>query len=703
MIVGDSPQSLIVNLSETEAAAYFADRQANGFNSAWINLLCNTYTGGRSDGSTYDGIVPFTTPGDLSTPNPAYFQRVDDMINLAAKYNIAVFLDPIETGGWLSTLESNGATKDYNYGLYLGARYKNFPNIVWLNGNDFQTWTNPADDADATAVAEGIKAEDPNHIQTVELNYDASSSLDDLNWAPIVSLNAAYTYYPTYAEVLHAYNQSSSVPVFMVEANYEFENNTGMDYGSPATLRRQEYWTMLSGATGQLYGNHYTWSFISGWQSNLDTPGVAQLQYVTALFAPREWYNLVPDQNHAVVTAGYGTFSSTGSIGANNYLTAASTPDGALVVAYMPTIRTITVNMSKLSAAVRAQWYDPTSGTYSSIAGSPFSNTGKRQFTPPGNNNGGLGDWVLVLGANGVSIDTQPPTVPTGLTATAVSSSQINLSWNASTDNVGVAGYLVFRNNGQIVSTTQTSYSDTGLSPSTTYTYTVEAFDAAGNISAASSPATATTLTGASGASTPAFVQAAAIQVTSGASVSATFANPNTSGNLIAAYVVWDNSGAVTLSDSLGNTYVSAVGPTKYSGDKANAQIFYAKNIAGGTNTLKATFAAAVTSYGILYIHEYSGISQTNPVDVTAASSGSAASMNSGSAATTSAVDLLFGAGESNNTVTNPGAGYTARSTAYGNITEDRIVTATGSYSASATQDGSAWVMQMVGFKGAGQ
>jgi chitodextrinase len=702
MIVGDSPQSLIVNLSETEADAYFADRQSNGFNSAWINLLCDTYTGGRSNGSTYDGIAPFTTPGDLSTPNPAYFQRVDDMINLAAKHNITVFLDPIETGGWLAMLESNGATKDYNYGLYLGTRYKNFPNIVWLNGNDFQTWTNPTDDADVTAVADGIKAEDPNHIQTVELNYGVSSSLDDPRWAPIVSLNAAYTYYPTYAEVLHAYNQSASVPAFMVEANYEFENNTGLDYGSPATLRLQEYWTMLSGATGQLYGNHYTWTFLAGWQSYLDTPGVAQLQCMTALFAPRPWYNLVPDQSHTVVTGGYGTFSSTGSLGSNNYLTAARTPDGSLVMAYMPTIRTITVDMSNLSGAATAQWYDPSNGTFRAIAGSPFPNTGTQQFTPPGNNNAGAGDWVLVLEASSSSGDTQAPTTPTGLTATSVSSSQINLSWTASTDNVGVAGYLVFRNNVQIASTTQTSYSDTGLAPSTSYTYTVVAYDAAGNVSPVSSPATATTLVS-TGASTPAFVQSAAFQITSGASVSVAFTNPNTSGNLIVAYVIWDNSGLVSLSDNQGNTYVSAVGPTKYSGDKTNAQVFYAKNVLGGSNRLTATFGTAITSWGILYIHEYSGIDQTNPTDATIAASGSSASMNSGSVTTKNAAELLFGAGESNNTVTSAGAGYTVRSSAYGNITEDQIVTTTGSYNAAAIQNGNAWIMQMATFKAAGQ
>ena len=80
--------------------------------------------------------------------------------------------------------------------------------------------------------------------------------------------------------------------------------------------------------------------------------------------------------------------------------------------------------------------------------------------------------------------DTTPPTVPGGLKATSVSSSQINLSWNASTDNVGVAGYKVFRNGSQIATTTRTSYSDTGLMPSTTYSYAVSAYDAAGNNSA---------------------------------------------------------------------------------------------------------------------------------------------------------------------------------------------------------------------------
>jgi hypothetical protein len=101
---------------------------------------------------------------------------------------------------------------------------------------------------------------------------------------------------------------------------------------------------------------------------------------------------------------------------------------------------------------------------------------------------------VVALRGAGSILDTTPPTVPTNLAATAISQSQINLSWSASTDNVGVAGYQIFQNGALIATSSGTSFSDTSLTASTTYTYTVTAFDAAGNVSAQSLPASATTL-----------------------------------------------------------------------------------------------------------------------------------------------------------------------------------------------------------------
>ena len=100
-----------------------------------------------------------------------------------------------------------------------------------------------------------------------------------------------------------------------------------------------------------------------------------------------------------------------------------------------------------------------------------------------------------------VNSATTPPSVPTGLSASAVSSSQINLTWNASTGSV--AGYKIFRGGSQVGTNTTTSYSDTGLAASTSYTYTVAAYDAAGNTSAQSVGAAATTLSSSGGGGIP--------------------------------------------------------------------------------------------------------------------------------------------------------------------------------------------------------
>jgi hypothetical protein len=395
LIVGDSPQAMVANISPKQAAHFLANRRAAGFNSVWVNLLCVEYTGCRSDGSTYDGIRPFRRPGDISTPNTAYFARADAMIRAALTNGIVVFLDPIETGGWLKTLHRNGMANAYAYGRYLGRRYRRFSNIVWFDGNDFQSWKDPSDDALVLAVARGIKAEDPGHVHTVELNYLVSSSLDDARWKGLIGLDAAYTYSPTYAEVLKEYSRPDHLPVFMVEANYEGEH----EYAGPETLRRQEYWTLLSGAAGQFYGNKYTWPFLKGWQAHLDTVGSRQMTYVTNLFAGRRWFDLVPDADHKIVVSGYGTFEASGDVNDNDYVTAAATPDGKLVIAYLPTNRPVAVDMSKLSGPTRARWYDPASGRYAPIPGSPFENAGTHEFATPGRNSGDNEDWVLVLTA----------------------------------------------------------------------------------------------------------------------------------------------------------------------------------------------------------------------------------------------------------------------------------------------------------------
>lgn len=91
--------------------------------------------------------------------------------------------------------------------------------------------------------------------------------------------------------------------------------------------------------------------------------------------------------------------------------------------------------------------------------------------------------------------DTSAPTAPANLTATPLDSTRISLSWQASTDNTAVSGYRIYRGGSLLTTTPSTSYTDTGLTPGTPYSYNVVAFDGAGNTSAQSNTATATTPT----------------------------------------------------------------------------------------------------------------------------------------------------------------------------------------------------------------
>jgi dihydrofolate reductase/chitodextrinase len=167
-----------------------------------------------------------------------------------------------------------------------------------------------------------------------------------------------------------------------------------------------------------------------------------------------------------------------------------------------------------------------------------------------------LSGYSNVASATTTAPDTQAPTAPSNLTATAISGNQINLAWTASTDNVGVTGYLLERCTGascstfaQIATPAATSYSDTGLIASTSYSYRVRATDAASNLSAYSNVASATT--------------------------SAVSGNPN----LVAAYSFNEGSGT-TVADSSGNnntgTLVSATWST--AGKFGNALSFNGTN-----------------------------------------------------------------------------------------------------------------------------
>jgi hypothetical protein len=109
------------------------------------------------------------------------------------------------------------------------------------------------------------------------------------------------------------------------------------------------------------------------------------MMYWGKLFRSRAWFDLVPDQKHEVVTSGLGEFNGL------DYLAAARTSDGNTMIAYMPTSRTITVDLKRLSGKqLRGWWFNPREGKATSIGSFPTG--AARQFQPPSE-----GDWALVL------------------------------------------------------------------------------------------------------------------------------------------------------------------------------------------------------------------------------------------------------------------------------------------------------------------
>jgi hypothetical protein len=184
-------------------------------------------------------------------------------------------------------------------------------------------------------------------------------------------------------------------------------------------------------------------------------------------------------------------------------------------------------------------------------------------------------------------------------------------------------------------------------------------------------------------------------------SVTVSYLQVQQAGDLNIVAVGWgDTTSAVSsVTDSQGNVYVRAIGPTKTTG--LQQVIYYARNVVGGSNQVLVTFNQAA-SYPDVRILEYRGVDTNSPLDVTAANVGTGTAANSGFASTTSATELIFASGTTGNVFSSAGTGFINRGiNAYGNIAEDKTVTATGTYNATATTSSSNWIMQMATFRAA--
>lgn len=414
-IQGDAGWGFIANLVPGEMDTYLADRQSRGFNTVIVNLLEHKFAvqAPRNRG----GDFPFTAHAngsyDFSTTNPAYFSFADAALDKMAAAGMLVLLDIMYLGngggdeGWFEELTNatNTPAKCYSYGQFLGARWKDRANIVWILSGDYTPPAGSDAEARLLQIHKGIRDAGATQIASVHV-FDKLSS-DWPGFLPFLQINGVYASGPPiYQSARTAFGRPKPIPVFLIESGYEQE---GWFPGDPASIRSYLWWAQLSAVGGALYGHRDVWAFSTDswntgypfgaqrWQLSLDTPGSQAVKHMADLLRSLSWFDLVPSGlagMKALVTDGAGT------MGNADYVAAAASADGKSLVAYLPPSgaanRTITVDMSAMSGPSTARWWDPASGAFSAIA-SNLGNTGTHAFTVAGNNAAGAHDWVLVL------------------------------------------------------------------------------------------------------------------------------------------------------------------------------------------------------------------------------------------------------------------------------------------------------------------
>ncbi len=366
----------------------------------------------RLDGSRWTGSLvyadKFSEAPDMTTPNEKYWSFVDTFLSFCESKGVMVFFFPAYLGypgsdqGWMPELVAN-KEKSQAYGEWIAKRYKDQKNIVWMLLGDIGTFKPEEKTAEALLIKglKGVKGQQSVHYSAESKSQE--NAADQPDFGHEMTLNGVYTWggsvtVPDLGR--KGYAHTPVMPAFLLEEPYDQEGPDGNSVNPHAIqpVRRFQWWGWLTTVGGYISGNGYVWPFAGSWKEHLDTQGSRDMARLNKFIKSWPWWDLVPSGLNGMkelITAG-GSVPS-----AEDYVAAAATPDKRLLIAYIPPAHSVSVtaDMSVLRSSVTARWYDPTSGTYSAVSGSPFINKGLAEFAPPGLNSRGEGDWVLVLEA----------------------------------------------------------------------------------------------------------------------------------------------------------------------------------------------------------------------------------------------------------------------------------------------------------------
>lgn len=379
LVQGDTAWSLIANVGYDDTIRYLDDRRAKGFNTILVNLIEHLFS--RNPPRDLAGREPFVTPGDMSTPNDAYFDAAERVLDACAERGICVILAPCYIGykhdrgsgisphfdGWYDEIVATGPEGCRRYGDYLGRRFGRFANIIWCMGGDWHPeQTRPGLDA----IAHGIRGAGVKNLFTAH-PHPEFSPIESFPGADWLDLNITYTYGTVHRSLIEDWKRTPPWPFLLLESTYEGEHNA-----SHQQIRRQAYWSVLCGGNGHCFGNHPIWLFWDGWQEAMDLPGSVAMARWGGFFRGLPWHELVPDLERRFVVGGLGEARGLDRV------TAAVTADRRLGMAYLPVRRPVEVQLDALEGPRLAlAWFEPASGRRAS--GGVLAAEGTVTLAPP--------------------------------------------------------------------------------------------------------------------------------------------------------------------------------------------------------------------------------------------------------------------------------------------------------------------------------
>lgn len=413
----DTPWHLAARLTRSETIEYLDDRANLGINAMLMALMPTDAYNTYSTENAY-GEEPFLVPDDFSQPNDAYFQHVDWVIEQAHLRGITMFITPVYMGydcnpeGWCAAANAAGPAVMRDFGRWVGNRYRDQPNIVWVQGGDVDVTPFGAL-PEVEALVEGIKEVDPDHLHTAHCNRQNSGrDCYDLPWLDFDTTYSDCSRTP--AEVKEDYQRVPWMPSVYIEGIYEYEHDV-----SDECIRAQAWWSALGGMVGHFFGSGRVWDFPYYWRDGLDSAGGESMKHFGIILEARGWGQLVPDYAQNVMVSGYGDINSA------NYAATALRSDRNSALAYIPTPRTVTIAMDRIEGTESDVWWiEPGSGAGTYVG--RFTTTGHRDFTTPG-----PGDWVLVV--DNASANLSDPWV--GSTAVGATSGTSRVQLHSATPN----------------------------------------------------------------------------------------------------------------------------------------------------------------------------------------------------------------------------------------------------------------------------